>query len=208
MPLAQLQKQGGSILALWHIAETENELAFASMEAVPEEILSPQKRLEYLAARTLLKQVAEQAGAEYIGVHKDEHGKPYLKNLPQQISLSHSFPYVAVQWHDTRPVGIDIEQPKDKLLRVATRVLAPAELVDAGNDVVKHCVYWCAKEAMYKLYGKRGLHFHSQLLVAPFSLSVEGRLQGTILAGQTKQKAALGYRVTKNYVLAFILPEE
>ncbi len=207
MPLAKLEKQGGSILAWWHIAETENELAFASMEAVPEEIVSPQKRLEYLAARALLKYVVEQTGSDYIGLHKDEHGKPYLKNLDQQISLSHSFPYVAVQWHATKPVGIDIEQPKDKLLRIASRVLSATELNDAGTDVAKHCIYWCAKEAMYKLYGKRGLHFNSQLLVQPFQRASDGVLQGTILAGSTRTNTTLGYRVATDCVLAFILPE-
>jgi phosphopantetheinyl transferase len=188
--------------ALWHISETESELAFLSMEALPEEIAAPQKRLEYLAGRALVRYLAEQAGLDYIGIHKDEYGKPFLKNLPHHISLSHSFPYVAAQLHPTQAVGIDLEQPKDKLLRIGPRVLAPQELSDAGTNVTKHCVYWCAKEAMYKVHGKRGLHFDKQLLVAPFTLQASGLLAGTIVA-ESPQKITLGYLVQPDYVLVY-----
>ena len=205
MPLVSIhQTDTSAAWALWHISETEHELAFLSMEALPEEIVAPQKRLEYLAGRALVRHLAEKAGLDYIGIHKDEFGKPYLKNLPHHISLSHSFPYVAAQLHPTKTVGIDIEQPKDKLLRIAPRVLAPRELTDAGTDVAKHCVYWCAKEAMYKVYGKRGLHFDRQLLVEPFTMQNHGSLIGTIVA-EAPQKITLGYQVETDYVLVYTI---
>ncbi len=139
-----------------------------AFESCPDDIIAPSKRREFLAGRALVKTLAEKVGVEYSGIRKDEQGKPFLKDQTHEISLSHSSPYVAAQIHPSHAVGIDIEQPKEKLLRVAPRVLSPSEESDAGNDVVKHCVYWCAKEAMYKLYGKRGLHFNTQLNVNPF----------------------------------------
>lgn len=204
MPLLKLHElpEGGQ-WALWHIDESESELAYDALESPPEEIVSPQKRLEYLAGRTLIKLLAEHNQLEYEGLGKDEFGKPFLKDHPHQISLSHSFPFVAAQLHPTKPVGIDVEQPKDKLLRIASRVLATEEERDAGQDVTKHCVYWCAKEALYKIDGKRGLHFNHQLNIEPFQLTDEGELIGKISREGSTSKHDLGYQVTQDFVLVF-----
>jgi 4'-phosphopantetheinyl transferase len=207
MPLLKLEQMGeGSQWAVWFIDESEEELAFDALESPPEEIISPQKRLEYLAGRALIKMLVEHNQLEYDGLRKDEFGKPFLKDHPHQVSLSHSFPYVAAQLHSTSSVGIDIEQPKEKLLRIASRVLSEAEINDAGENVVKHCVYWCAKEALYKIYGKRGLHFNSQLNVDSFELRHQGELSGKISASGFYSQHNLGYWVHSDFVLAYTIP--
>ena len=204
MPLVRAEMIGdGSAWGLWQITETEEELSYEAFESVPEDIIAPSKRKEFLAGRALIKSLAEKVGVQYSGIRKDEQGKPYLKDQAHEISLSHSSPYVAAQIHPREAVGIDIEQPKEKLLRVAPRVLSSSEEDDAGTDVVKHCVYWCAKEAMYKLYGKRGLHFHSQLNLDPFELKKSGELQGYIRANGIPTIVNLGYVIKDDYVLVF-----
>ncbi len=203
MPLVKSEMMGeASAWGLWQITETEEELAFTALESCPDDIIAPSKRREFLAGRALIKSLVEKIGSEYSGLRKDEQGKPYLKDLPFEISLSHSSPFVAAQIHHGTAVGIDIEQPKEKLLRIASRVLSDTEEADAGDDIVKHCVYWCAKEAMYKLYGKRGLHFNSELNVAPFKLEQKGRLQGFI---KQNVQVKLGYLIKDDYVLVYTL---
>jgi 4'-phosphopantetheinyl transferase len=204
MPLVRCETIGeGSAWGLWQIAETEEELSYEAFESCPDDIIAPSKRKEFLAGRALVKLLAEKAGVQYSGIRKDEQGKPYLKNQSHEISLSHSSPYVAAQINCREAVGIDVEQPKEKLLRIASRVLSSSEEDDAGNDIVKHCVYWCAKEAMYKLYGKRGLHFNSQLNLDPFDLQRSGELQGYIRANGVPTVVSLGYVVKDDYVLVF-----
>ena len=204
MPLVKLNEIGEeSAWALWVVRESEEELAYRAMESCPEEIVSKQKRLEWLAGKALIKTLVGEVGLEYLGLRKDEYGKPFLKAHPHQISLSHSFPYVAAQIHPFTPVGIDVEQPKEKLLKVASRVLSPAELQDAGTDIVKHCIYWCAKETMYKIYGKRGLHFENQLNIAPFRIQQQGELQGTITTDVFTSHVVLSYTVQMDYVLVY-----
>ncbi len=190
---------------LWYISESEQELGFEAMESCPEEIINPQKRLEWLAGRVLVRALVEHCGLTYGGIQKDEYGKPLLKDHPHRISLSHSFPYVAAQVDRDQDVGVDLEQPKPKLLTIAHRVLSPSEQRDAGEEVVKHCVYWCAKEAMYKIHGKRGLHFATQLLVDPFTLAQAGTLLGRIVSDH-ETLAHLGYVVQADYVLVFTQP--
>lgn len=200
---ASAGQRSDSAWGLWEIAETEQELGFIAMESCPDEIIAPSKRREFLAGRALIKSLVEKTGGEYTGIRKDEHGKPYLKDRKHAISLSHSSPYVAAQIHLGGSVGIDIEQPKEKLLRVASRVLSNEEEKDAGTDIVKHCVYWCAKEAMYKIHGKRGLHFSNQLNLDPFELKKSGNLTGYIRADGIQTVVSLGYLVKEDYVLVY-----
>src|ERR1044071_2751521 len=201
MPLVRYETtDDGSAWGLWQITETEEELSYLALESSPDDIIAPSKRKEFLAGRALVKTLAEKVGVQYSGIRKDEQGKTHLRDQSHEISLSHSSPYVAAQIHPRDAVGIDIEQPKEKLLRVASRVLSESEEHDAGNDVVKHCVYWCAKEAMYKLYGKRGLHFNSQLNLDPFELKRSGDLQGYIRANGIPTMVALGYQIGRAHV--------
>jgi 4'-phosphopantetheinyl transferase len=207
MPVAKMTKLGrDGCWALWKIEEDEETLSRQAMESCPEELTSAQKRLEYLAGRALMKSLVEDLGMKYTGMRKDAAGKPFLKDTAYQVSLSHSFPYAAAQIHRDMPVGIDVEQPKEKLLRIASRVLSERELQDVGHDPVKHCIYWCAKETMYKIYGKRGLHFNSQLLVDPFVLASAGRLSGRILADGTEVIVNLEYIVEPDFVLVTTRP--
>jgi 4'-phosphopantetheinyl transferase len=204
MPLVKMKKVGTqSSWALWLIAETEPELSFDAMESCPDEIISVQKRLEWLSGRALLKALVGNCGLNYQGIRKDEYGKPFLKEHSFQISLTHSFPYVAAQIHNSESVGIDLEQPKEKLLKIAHRVLSPSELADAGEDIVKHCVYWCSKEALYKIYGKRGLHFENQLNLEPFELQTEGVLSGRINVNEVMMQVTLSYVVETDYVIVY-----
>lgn len=204
MPLIKIQNTGKqSAWALWFISEEEQELTAISEEQPDATIINSIKRLEWLAGRVLLRQLAEHVGLAYQGTIKDEFGKPFLKNLPHHISLSHSFPYVAAQIDLNQEIGIDLEQPKSKLLAIAHRILSPTELLDAGSDVIKHCVYWCAKETMYKVYGKKGLHFSDQLQVKPFELVNAGDINGRISANGSSQDLTMTYLIQPDYVLVY-----
>lgn len=204
MPLLKMEmtaKQCG--WAIWFIGETKDELESLTAERCPLEIISEHKQLEWLAGRTILKSLVEQCDLSYEGIYKDEFGKPFLVNLTNQISLTHSFPYVAAQIDIQKSVGIDVEQPKEKLLKIAPRVMASYELVDAGQDIVKHCVYWCAKEALYKVYGKRGLIFSNHLTIEPFILQTYGNLKGRIEAEGNEIKVDLCYAIHAEYVIVY-----
>jgi phosphopantetheinyl transferase len=205
MPQLSLKpKELNAGIALWEITEDEAELArLAKPEVCPKELVSLAKRKEWLAGRILLLALVRKTGLNYAGTIKDEFGKPSLKDINHFISLSHSHPYVAVQIHEHEAVGIDLEQPNEKLLKIAPRILDPIELENAGEDIVKHCIYWCAKEALYKIYGKRGLLFTNHLRVEPFSLHNEGDLNGLIALNGYSRKARLCYRVSKEYVLVY-----
>jgi 4'-phosphopantetheinyl transferase len=120
--------------------------------------------------------------------------------------LSHSFPYVGVLMDRYFPAGIDLEQPKDKLLRIAARIHHQDELKDAGMDLTKHCIYWCAKESLVKWYGKKDLIFAENMFIEPFERKHEGDIRGKIIAAGKETMIPLHYIVYPNFVVVFTNP--
>lgn len=163
-----------SYIAVWQITESHDEL----QAMLPSEILTDaelatihhtQKQIEFFCSRLTIKYLADKLGIRYLGIKKDQYGKPYLVGSDWQFSLTHTIEYIAVVMHETRALGIDMEQPSEKLLRIAHKYLSETERTDANEDLDKLCIYWSAKEALYKLYGKRKVIFIDNLLVSPFN---------------------------------------
>lgn len=163
---------------LWKIEEDEESLR-AKLPLTESElddlsgITHPAQRVEWVACRAAMRLLAESKGLVYAGLYKDEYGKPHLigdaAGPTGHISLSHTTGWAAVVWHATRPVGIDIEPLREQFVRVVPRVLSEAETAHAGHDLMRLAVYWCAKESLYKLYGKRQLTFREHLIIEPFA---------------------------------------
>lgn len=203
MPVHRLYQSADMIWGFWRIEEEESALRRAvPFETIPAEIQNPRKRLEFLASRTLIRALLHEWQLPYGGLTKDAFGKPFLSGSDTHLSLSHSFPYVAAVIHKHKNVGIDLEQPRQKLLRIASRVLAENELADAGDNIVKHCIYWCAKEALVKIHGRKDLIFSENLLISPFNLNEKGHLIGRIIANKTETAIPLEYVVYDNFVVA------
>ena len=204
MPLEKLVVELGRTWALWRIEEEEDTLAeIVPFEKISDTITSPQKRLEWIAGRVLVKEVMEAMDLNYQGIVKDEFGKPFPEGYDYQLSLSHSFPFVAVLLDKYESVGIDLEQPKEKLLRIAPRIHSEDELKDAGSDVIKHCIYWCAKESLIKIYGKKDLIFSENMKILPFQRQMEGDIIGKIIVKDVERVIPLYYKVSPEFVLVF-----
>lgn len=202
MPVDRVYSFPTSIWGMWKITEDEAVLADeVPAEKIPDGLTNPLKRLEFLAGRALIKALLKQWDIRYDRLEKDSFGKPFLSGSSVHISLSHSYPHVAAVVNKEKNVGIDLEQPKDKLLRIAHRILAPDELQDAGDNVTKHCIYWCAKETLIKIYGKKDLIFSSNLRISPFPMGPSGHLVGRIVANDQETTIPLQYTVFDNFVV-------
>jgi len=208
MPLQKIEDNLGNPWALWKIEESEEELRKASSwhEVIPEAINHPHKRLEWYAARVLLSSLMAHAGHSFQGIVKDAHGKPFPANSSWNLSLSHSYPFVAAYLHATGSVGIDIQHPRDSLLRIAPRILHPEELADASPEIAKLCVIWCAKEVLVKVHGKKDLIFAKNLKISPFSLNLQGRISGSIIANGMETTVPMYYEIHSEFTLVLNKP--
>ena len=135
--------------------------------------LSPRKRSEWLASRELLFRIAHLP--ERVECLYDDFGKPYLKGIDSQISVSHSELWCAAMISD-RSCGVDIQIYSETVKRISNRFLSPHESIEvekARNKIHALHLYWGAKECMYKAYGKRKLEFRTHIFIQ--SVNVEDR---------------------------------
>lgn len=170
MPLFKTISVTNGLLAVWQITESSGEL---QSFFTPEELADPnfqkysfeKRKVEWLAIRVLLKQMIG-SGFE---IHYTEVGKPrIIHSLYKHISISHSRDFAAVCIHQQHPVGIDIESITRNYASVKKRYLSESELEQVNEDSMLQCIYWCAKEAVFKLVDKEGVDFRKQIHVQPF----------------------------------------
>ena len=125
--------------------------------------VATQKLLDKADLNRLVKQVL----GNQFEWESDEFGKPWPSDRNGHISFSHSRSHVAFSFHPKTYQGIDVEEIRPQLHLVANRILHPNELemlhhAENKQDLLQ--LFWGAKEAMYKAYGKRQLEFASQLI--------------------------------------------
>ena len=197
--------------ALWKIEETADELyqqlKLNDTEKAFTKQLSKSKRyLHWLGTRVLLRKMLRTE--EYIDCEVDSHGKPYLVSLPYHISLSHSFDYAAVMISKSSHVGIDIEQVKQKVERIAGKFMRPEELafIDQKQKIDHLYVCWCAKEAVYKCYGQKEVSFVNNIFLQPFGYQSQGL--GAVQATLDKDAINFNYQVNylkyKDYMIGYV----
>ena len=118
-----------------------------------------QHKKQFLATQQLLKL----AGYTSAHLHYKNSGKPYL-DTKKHISISHSNAF-AVFAIAKNPIGIDIEKPQEKLKRIATKFINPADCATDMPTILQLTKLWTAKEAIYKLVDQKGLSFKQHIVV-------------------------------------------
>jgi 4'-phosphopantetheinyl transferase len=196
-------------IGLWRITETPEDL-MARLQLKEHELnllslLGKEKRsLHWLATRVLLRKMLNTN--HYIDCQADENGKPILMNHPHHISLSHSYEYAAVIVSKTKKVGIDIEIIKEKIERVKNKFLSQQELnfINSEHQIEQLYVCWCAKEALYKLNGKKETSFKDHIHLEKFKYQENGNLFGKIEKENIAHHFTVQYRKIDNYMLGFV----
>lgn len=196
-------------LALWKIEEQADALyqqlqLNEAEKAYIEQLGNGKRHLHWLATRVLLRTMLNTQ--DYIDCRIDAHGKPYLVNMPYHISLSHSFDYAAVMISRNHPVGIDIEQIKEKVERIAPRFLKPEELAFIAEDSkVQHLyICWCAKEAVYKCYGQKAVSFLDDIALQPFAWQPAGELTARLRKNETDLTYRVDYLQYEDYMIGYV----
>ncbi len=149
--------------AVWKISETVDQLCELHNER-PNPDFHINKQCEWVATRMLIKHLCMSFDVPYHGIVKDENGKPFLKGVDAQISISHSFPIASAMLHLELPCGIDVEWPREKMSRIQSKFLHKQESHYRNNQTAL-CILWAAKEAIYKRYGKRQLSFKEHIVI-------------------------------------------
>lgn len=163
-------------LYLWKITEDlaffQNQITLkdSSQERV-NSMKSESHQKGFLAVRMLLKH----NGYSDFDLYYDQFGKPHIK--PQacgirdiEISISHSNDFSALAISDKK-IGLDVEQLKDKILKIAPRFLDVSHLENLSNEekIKKATVIWGIKESIFKLKNEAGISFPNHIFEDDFS---------------------------------------
>lgn len=192
-----------AIWGVWKITESETSLMSMLNGKIAIEkldmITHSQKRIEWLGARALVCELVQRFEESVCEIANDDLGKPYLKNQPLHLSISHSKKYAVAILHRHSSVGIDIELSSNKVLNNIHRLCNEAEILDIENDIQKATMAWCAKEALYKYYGKKKLDFKKNIFL---SIS-QNQIDGKIVIDELEQTPKLFSKTWKDYTIVY-----
>ena len=199
-----------AVIGVWQITETEEELIELSSTPSDEMeeisfIRSESLRKQRLAVRALLNTLFDDK--VYLSHH--DNGKPYIENNPVNISITHTEKYVAVILHEEENVGIDIESLDRDFSAVEKKALSEDEIDDLEDEKRNEqlAIYWCAKEAVYKLLSRYNVDFAEQIEIERFRPRGEGELEATFTSKNEEEEFDLEYITFDRHILVWVVGE-
>lgn len=185
MPVTLVQHISDNLFfGVWEIDETISELESRWLFTQAEKEIyagfrTDSRRQQWLSYRLLLKTLLED---DHLVIIYDHAGKPYLEEHSYHISVTHTLKYAAAAICKTGRVGIDMEAEGRNLTRISSKYCSDEELAEINNpsDLFRLTLYWCAKEALYKLYGLKQLDFRQHIRISALDPFSSNRFTGTI----------------------------
>jgi phosphopantetheinyl transferase len=205
-------------LGVWKIEETED--FFKGNVPLHRDVTHPHKRLQHLAGRFLLQFLFPDF--PYHLVEIADTRKPYLPDEQYHFSISHCGDYAAAIVSRNQRVGVDVEIPAEKILRISDKFLSATEKEWAMNNRQRAIgkrqqamgnrqeargnrqlttLLWSAKEAVFKWYGEGAVDFkkHIQLFNQQPGLSTID-----CFFEKDKSELVIHYREFEGLVLAWV----
>ncbi|MFY0654053.1 MAG: 4'-phosphopantetheinyl transferase superfamily protein [Cyclobacteriaceae bacterium] len=186
------------------ISQSLDELKLLYGQPAPSKLENyhPNKQAEFYASRILMKSLCEEIGLPFNGIEKDEHDKPHLIARNAHISISHAYPYIVCMIDKLQPCGIDIETPREQLIRIKRKFLNENEQEYVKENLELLCQYWCMKEALYKIHGRKNLSLSCQLNIVPIDANL---YSGSINENKTVETYNLKIEFLEGYFMAYNL---
>lgn len=197
---------GSCSLGIWSIDEDHNELLSKLILNTREQSIlngfrNPERKLEWLSVRTLANAMT---GTKVRIVYNADR-KPCLEDKSYNISISHSNKLTSILMSKERRVGIDMEYMSHRISKIADRFIHESEKITADPELIKYHLYihWCAKEALYKICDKQGIHFKKDIIIDCFDPAVEGNLTGLVKSDTGSERFNLNYFRLDNYIIVW-----
>lgn len=168
MPLYRNIVYGNSEIIIWKYDETENfdDLVLSENDLAKIQNYHPKKKAEFLMVRRILSEKLHGNKILY-----KEDGEPFLKPKDREISISHSFPYVALAL-SRQKVGVDLEAFKEKIINIKDKFIRQEEqlFIPKHREVEYLTIIWSVKEALYKIHHSNYWSLKKHYEVRPFLL--------------------------------------
>lgn len=146
----------------WLYACCDSDITAADV-ASASRFQNERRRTEHLAWRRVVRRELGRG----VEIGYNEVGAPTLNLENMHLSVAHGAGRVAVVISDKR-VGIDIESLERDFTSVSSRYMS-AEEQALSTHKEWGAMVWCAKEALYKLYGERGLDLKHDIVITGYN---------------------------------------
>jgi 4'-phosphopantetheinyl transferase len=199
-------------LGVWEITEdtdfflsqvilTENE------KNVFDSLRSDTRKKQWLSYRLTIKRLLNIP--QVLDIVYDSQGRPRILKHNYRVSVSHSGKYAAAVVSKRYQVGIDIEKVHPRIEKVIYKFLNKKELNDLDYDPsIEHMnVCWSAKEALYKLVGRKQLSFISDIQLDSFIYIESGSFNASINYLDSVRKVKVYYEELRDYILVYAVEE-
>ena len=121
---------------------------------------SLRRKREIIASHLLIKEIF----GEGVTITHDGNGAPLLNGAQGHISISHSATEIAVAVDMHHPIGIDIENWRDQLIKVKSRFLSQKEMEEYATPQLM-LKAWTIKEAVYKVAQSPGISLADDIML-------------------------------------------
>lgn len=227
MPLFfQQQIDDDTRLAVWKIEEDQ---AFFNVP-LQKTIKHPQKRLQHLAGRYLLRHLFPDFPLSLVRIADTR--KPYLEDEAFHFSISHCGDFAAAIVSKSRRVGIDIEVPTERVERIKEKFLHEEELqfvtrqmsnvkepIATTSDTLqtpnfkletantKLTLLWSSKEAVFKWWSYGKVDFSEMIRISDLPQNESGMLKAKFIQDRSSYSLLISYKIFKDLCLAWVATE-
>lgn len=144
------------------------------------------------AEREAVARLVRYAFGEDARLEHSDAGVPFVEGAEKYISISHSRSVACLAVADDGVPGVDVEQAREQLRRVAPRVLSDDEIAVYGSSISLLLRSWTLKEALYKAALTPGLDFRADIALPldtrDTTAKVCGRAFDILLIDETSER--------------------
>jgi len=195
-------------IGIWKIEE--NEEFFKGTVPEHRDVTHPHKRLQHLAGRFLLQFLFP--GFPFDLIRIADTRKPFLPGEQYHFSISHCGDFAAAIVSKDKRVGIDIEIPIEKIIRIQDKFLTEEEKKMFNIHPDRHrdsmfnsqlpTLLWSAKESIFKWYGEGGVNFKQHIRLEKIH---EGNEKINCFFTKTNQSLSVHFRDFDHLILAWVV---
>lgn len=193
-----------SDVLLWEITETEEELlsllpSQAKYHHEVSQFKSEKRRKEWLATRVLFHNTFQPTDRiEYL-----PNGRPIVSDKQLNISITHSYPYVALK-SSTQIIGIDLEKINKRASLLVSKFLNEAEISQLRTLKflqyhIGAVLFWSAKEAAYKTLDAPNINIKKGIQINVTDTTINAYIPSLNLT------LPISYHITSDYVLTICI---
>ncbi|MDA3865748.1 MAG: 4'-phosphopantetheinyl transferase superfamily protein [Salinivirgaceae bacterium] len=196
-------------IQFWDLQEKHSELEYMvqlsdSEQKYYNKFTNTKRKSEFLASRILQRKVIPNKHILYL-----DTGAPILNESGCYISIAHSTE-TACFMHSKYHCGVDIETITSRALRVAKRFLNSKEFKFIGEEFPARdaTLLWSAKESIYKMLGRIGIDFATQLIITSIETSNRQHMKVSVINDGHTAEYELSYTFFDNQVVTWIVDDK